>query len=54
VLSLPSYLSLSRFARCHIAGMAVHMPPGVVHSGQSLPSEGGSHFRMAYFALLKE
>ena len=33
-------------------GAAVHMPPGLKHSGRALPSPGGEPFRMAYFALL--
>lgn len=33
-------------------GDAVHLPPGVVHSGQALLSDDGAHFRMAYFAIM--
>ena len=35
-----------------LPGTAIHMPPGVVHSGQALPSPSGESFRMAYFAIL--
>lgn len=33
-------------------GSAVHVPPGVTHHGQAMPLDDGSHFVLAYFAIL--
>ena len=33
-------------------GSAVHVPPGVTHRGQAMPSNDGAHFVLAYFAML--
>eukprot|EP00615_Pteridomonas_danica_P011584 CAMPEP_0114331682 /NCGR_PEP_ID=MMETSP0101-20121206/2578_1 /TAXON_ID=38822 ORGANISM="Pteridomonas danica, Strain PT" /NCGR_SAMPLE_ID=MMETSP0101 /ASSEMBLY_ACC=CAM_ASM_000211 /LENGTH=165 /DNA_ID=CAMNT_0001462103 /DNA_START=110 /DNA_END=607 /DNA_ORIENTATION=+ len=35
-------------------GHAVHIPPGVTHTGKALKEESGQSFRMLYFAILDD